>query len=298
MKHNLKTILGPMRLPFIVLTPVCVSLGVSTAYVSGVHLEWGIVALVTLGAISAHISVNAFNEYFDFKSGLDAMTLRTPFSGGSGTLPANPTAATATLITAAASFVLCGLIGIYFLFYRGTGLLPLGLLGMLIIFLYTPWLVKRPLLCLFAPGIGFGPLMVMGTYYVTTGNYNLSALLASLIPFFLVSNLLLLNQFPDVDADKTVGRKNIPIVWGKRTAAIIYGLFLLATYLVIAGSAALELMPKGSLLGLLTFPIALLSFRSALRFSNDSQRLIPALGQNVIINLATPTLISIGMFLS
>jgi 1,4-dihydroxy-2-naphthoate octaprenyltransferase len=287
-----------MRLPFIILAPVCVSLGVSTAYASGVHLEWGIVAFITLGAISAHISVNSFNEYFDFKSGLDATTLRTPFSGGSGTLPANPTAAATALITALVSFVLCGLIGIYFVFFRGIGLLPLGLLGMLIIFLYTPWIVKRPLLCLFAPGAGFGPLMVLGTHFVITGKYDLSAFLASLIPFFLVSDLLLLNQFPDVDADKAIGRKNIPIVLGKRAAVTIYGLFLMASYLVIVGGAVTGPMPKGSLLGLLTFPLALASFRSAFRFSNDMQRLIPAMGQNVIINLATPTLISIGIFLS
>ena len=45
--------------------------------------------LALAGGLLAHISVNALNEYLDFTSGLDLTTLRTPFSGGSGTLPAN-----------------------------------------------------------------------------------------------------------------------------------------------------------------------------------------------------------------
>lgn len=79
--------LGPARLPFLVLTPACILLGVACVqWTRGqVHLQDAL--LVLLGAAAAHISVNAFNEYLDFRSGLDAMTRRTPFSGGSGVLP-------------------------------------------------------------------------------------------------------------------------------------------------------------------------------------------------------------------
>ena len=75
----------------------------------------------------------------------------------------------------------------------------LGLAGLLLVFGYTIWFTRDPYLCLIAPGLGFGPFMVMGTHFVLTGNYAWTAFIASLIPFFLVSNLLLLNQFPDVD---------------------------------------------------------------------------------------------------
>ena len=59
-----------------------------------------LVVRVFIGAISAHIGVNTFNEYADFKSGLDSLTRRTPFSGGSGSLPQNPALATAVLYIA------------------------------------------------------------------------------------------------------------------------------------------------------------------------------------------------------
>ena len=54
--------------------------------------------LIVIGAVSAHISVNMLNEYFDFKSGLDLKTEITAFSGGSGALPDNPEMAGTILI--------------------------------------------------------------------------------------------------------------------------------------------------------------------------------------------------------
>ena len=47
----------------------------------------------------AHTSVNALNEYQDFKSGLDLITVKTPFSGGTKSLPENPQKAHLALIT-------------------------------------------------------------------------------------------------------------------------------------------------------------------------------------------------------
>ena len=98
----------------------------------------------------------------------------------------------------------------YFVFTVGILLLPLGLLGIALIVFYTQWITKRPIICLVAPGLAFGPLMVLGTHFVLTGSYSWTAFAASLVPGFLVSDLLLLNQFPDVEADKTVGRKYLP----------------------------------------------------------------------------------------
>jgi 1,4-dihydroxy-2-naphthoate octaprenyltransferase len=88
--HSFKTLLGPMRLPFLILTPACVAVGVGTAYWQTQAISWLQVLFVLLGALASHICINVFNEYFDFKSGLDAKTQPTPFSGGSGTLPAQP----------------------------------------------------------------------------------------------------------------------------------------------------------------------------------------------------------------
>jgi 1,4-dihydroxy-2-naphthoate octaprenyltransferase len=294
---DLKYLLGPMRLPFLMLTPACVLLGLGTAVWTAGTVSVSRAVLAFVGAVCAHISVNSFNEYFDFKSGLDLTTKRTPFSGGSGTLPGNPAMAHLALCIAWITFAATGLIGVYFLYVRGLCLLPLGLLGLIIIFAYTPWLTHNALLCLIAPGLGFGPLMVMGTDFVLTGAYSQSAFFASLVPFFLVNNLLLLNQFPDVEADRGIGRRNFPIIFGRRASAFVYGAFLCFTYLSIVTGVLLNYLPRFSLLGLLTIIIAIPAFVGAILYAENERKLIPYMGMNVVINIVTPVLVAVGLFI-
>ena len=125
--NTLKSLLGPMRVPFLMLTPACVAVGVGTAYWQTREINWLNILLVLIGAVSAHISVNVFNEYFDFKSGLDAKTQRTPFSGGSGTLPAHPEMEGAFLLLAWTTLTITAAIGAYFVWLQGWQLLPIGI---------------------------------------------------------------------------------------------------------------------------------------------------------------------------
>jgi 1,4-dihydroxy-2-naphthoate octaprenyltransferase len=294
---SLKYILGPMRLPFLILTPACVLLGLGTAIWSSDEVSFFYFMLALIGGIAAHITVNAFNEYFDFRSGLDFKTERTPFSGGSGTLPEKPELAKQALTTAIVSASIVCLIGIYFLTVWGPALLPLGALGVLVTIIYTPWLAHNAFLCLIAPGLGFGTLMVMGTHFVLTGEYSVTAFIASFVPFFLVSNLLLLNQFPDVEADRSVGRKNYPILIGRQASSLIYGLFLLLAFVTIVIGVVLEYLPKMSLIGLAALLLALPAFIGAYRHADDIKRLMPSLGMNVLINIIMPVLVAVGLFL-
>jgi 1,4-dihydroxy-2-naphthoate octaprenyltransferase len=295
-KSSRDVIFGPMRIPFLILNPACVMLGTATALRSGNAVNPWYLGLVFVGAVSAHISVNAFNEYHDYRSGLDFTTRRTPFSGGSGALPQNPGKAHVALATGVISLVVTAIIGIYFLRARGFWLLPLGLLGMITIVVYTAWLTRMPLLCLVAPGFGFGTVMVMGTHFVLAGSYSWTAFVASLVPFFLVSNLLLLNQFPDVEADRGVGRRHLPIAIGRRASVWVYAGFLAATYLAILGGFLAGLFPWPGLLGLATAPLAVSATSGAARFSEEIPKLVPYMGRNVVITILTPVLLAVGLF--
>lgn len=293
----MKFITGPMRVPFLLLPPVCLLLGIGTAFGEVGQINWAWAGLALLGAVAAHISVNALNEYVDCRSGLDTRTQRTPFSGGSGVLPQRPAMAYVALITGLTALGLCIGIGIYFAALRGLGILPLVLVGVLVILAYTPWLTRSPILCLIAPGLGFG-LMTLGAHFVLTGRYSWTAATASLVPFFLVNDLLLLNQFPDREADKTVGRRHLLIVLGARRSSLVYSAFLAATYLAVVVGVLTGVMPKLCLLGLLTAPLAVLAMRGAYRFGEDTPKLLPYMGINVILNLATPALVALAFFLS
>jgi 1,4-dihydroxy-2-naphthoate octaprenyltransferase len=295
---NIKYFLGWIRLPFLVLAPVCVLAGIAGAYWTASSGFGALPIFLTfVGGVAAHVSVNSLNEYFDFRSGLDFKTQRTPFSGGSGTLPTNPEKARGALVTGLASLALAGLIGLYFTWQQGLWMLPLGVLGIIVILTYTPWLNRNVWLCLVAPGLGFGTLMVMGTYFALKGEYSWTSFFISLTPFFLVSNLLLLNQFPDVEADRSIGRRTLPIQAGRKIAAVVYIVFLGLTYLSTILGVALGFLPVWALLELAALIVAVPLAIRVYRFADQIDQLIPAMGLNVIVNLLSPVLLAIGLFL-
>jgi 1,4-dihydroxy-2-naphthoate octaprenyltransferase len=287
-----------MRVDFLYLDVACVFLATASATWTHGRISVFYLILSFVGAVCAHIGVNTLNEYFDFKSGLDLQSERTPFSGGSGTLPQMPDMAPGTLRIAVVCLSITTLIGIYFLFARGWAIVPLGLLGLLVIIVYTNWITRLPLISLIVTGLGFGLLMVMGTYYVLTGEYNWTALFASLPPFFLGNNLLLLNQFPDVEVDRAVGRRNLPIILGRPACSIIYALILAATYLCLVIGVWLGYLPVAALLGLLTVPLAVAAAIGVYRYAEDLPNLMRSMGFNVLLNIATPILMGIGLLIA
>ncbi|BBP43616.1 prenyltransferase [Thiosulfativibrio zosterae] len=297
-KAIFKAVIGSMRPPFLVLTLAVISLAAALANFQNQEWSVSLFVLVLLGGLSAHIAVNMLNEYEDFHSGLDDLTVKTPFSGGSGSLQAVPEAAAWVLQMGWFFLGFVAALGVYFIALRGWGLLPLGLIGLLIVVAYTSKITKMPWLCLIAPGFAFGPLMVMGAYYVLTGEYDWVVFGVSLVPFFLVNNLLLLNQFPDASADKMVGRYNVLILLGSKASGGIFNLFLLSSYLVILFLVALEYLPLWALLGGLTLLMAVPLALKVRAYHDDLERLMPALGLNVAVNILTPLLIALGLFLA
>jgi 1,4-dihydroxy-2-naphthoate polyprenyltransferase len=294
-------ILGPVlravRPNFLSLTPVCILLGIAAATTTVPKVSLADCLLVLFAGLMAHVSVNLLNEYHDFRSGLDSLTVRTPFSGGSGSLPAHPEAAAAVRIAGSAALLATMVTGLYLVSIKGVSLLPLGFLGVLLVAAYTPLITRRPVLCLLAPGLGFGPVMVIGSAFVLTGHYSLAAAMASLPPLFLVSELLLINQFPDVEADARVGRRHLPIVLGRRRSALLFAALIAAAYVSIIAGTALGALPRLAMLGLLTLPVGILLMVRAFAYADDTKRLIPTMGINVAMIHATLVLMGIGILL-
>jgi 1,4-dihydroxy-2-naphthoate octaprenyltransferase len=139
--------------------------------------------------------------------------------------------------------------------------------------------------------------MVVGTHVVLTGQYHWAALLASLVSFFLVNNLLLLNQYPDMDADRAVGRKTFPIAYGIGRSNLVYGLFLLLAAATIIVATALGQLPMLSLAALLPLLPGLAALRGAIRHGDDIEKLVPALGMNVATAVVTPLLLGITILM-
>lgn len=291
-------LLGPLRVPFLFLSLACVAAGAGAAFWRTGRIDRGAALLALFGAVCAHASVNSLNEYSDFRTGVDSRTRRTPFSGGSGTLQRRPELAGYALGVGLVLALVTAVIGGYFALRVGPGILPLGIAGLAAVLLYTPWLNRNPALCLVAPGLGFGTCMVMGTDFVLGGGYSWAGFFASLVPFFLVNNLLLLNQFPDAGADRAGGRRHLVIVHGFRAGAVVHSIFNAGAFLSLAAGVVLGFLPSAVLIGLATVPLAALASRGAFVHGKDVPKLVPSLAMNVVTTLLTPSLVAAGLFLA
>lgn len=290
-----KAVVKSMRPSFLVLAPVCVILGLATAVLSQGGVYVLDLVLVFVGALAAHVSVNTLNEYQDYQSGLDAQTSRTPFSGGSGSLIARPQAATSVRTAAYVSLALAAMVGLYFVVRHGAAILPLGVLGVVIILTYTQWLNHHPWLCLVAPGLAFGPLMVIGSHFALTGEYSVLAGYVSLVPFFLVNNLLLLNQFPDIEPDKRVGRRHFPIVYGVTASTVVYGVFLMAAFLVVVFGIGSGFLPAVAAIALVPMAAGLMSLLGVMHYGGDVRGLLPYMGMNVVAAVVSPLVLGVAL---
>lgn len=284
-----------IRAPFLPLSVVLAFLGTCIAWYEGsFHLGYALLAF--FGILLAHISVDVLNEYFDYKSGIDMNTEKTPFSGGSGALPSGLITSKQALWLGIGCLVAIIPIGIYFTLTQGWSLLPLLLIAAACIVLYTPFILKMgwPE---WAPGLGMGTLPVLGAYFVQSPGYPLSAVIAAVPSGILVHNLLLLNEFPDVEADKKGGRRTMPIVMGKPKAGIVFSALTVLVYLWVIGGVIAGQMPAFTLIALLTLPFAVKAIKGAMN-TQDKSKFMPAMASNVQVVLITQFLLGIGYILA
>lgn len=292
---KIAAVAGVSRAPFLLLPITLVANGAAAAAVEGtVRVVPTVLALI--GLVALHIAVNALNEASDFRTGIDLATERTPFSGGSGTLPegeATPaTAWTVGVLGAAIGLV----IGIWFLIELGWIFVPFVAVGAVAVLAYTDVLLKLGVGEIFA-GIGLGLGPVLGTAVVQDGQLGATAVAASVPPFFMTFNLLFLNEFPDEAADREGGRRHLVILLGRPLAAKLYAAAALAVPAAIIAAVAFRAMPVIALAAIV--PSLLLIRPLAWAFRQPTQPVpIPALAANVIWNLATNLVLAATLGLS
>src|SRR4030043_603850 len=280
------------RFHFIPLTVILVSLGAAIAAHEG-FFRWDYYVLAMIGSILVHMTVNVANDYYDYVDGIDLNTQRTPFSGGSGVLPSRLLKPKQAFWFATICLLIAMAIGFYFVMVRGWLLFPLLLLAGFSAYFYNVYPAKWLVGELFA-GLNFGPILVLGSYYVQAGRYSWETLFASLAPGILTSNLLFLNEFPDWQADQKGGRKHFVISLGKKDASYLYVGLLAASYLCILAGVITKMMPVVTLIGLGTIGLGWKAAKGALKYYNDTEKLVPVLGANVMTILGTQALLAMG----
>lgn len=292
---SIATIIKTMRPAFLVLTPICVFLGASLALSEHGSINILRLCLITAAALLAHISVNMLNEYSDFKSGLDLTTERTPFSGGSGALPAQPCVARLVLNIALTGLGIAISIGVYFAITISSAIWPFIVIGTSIVLSYTDLLNRRPWLCFISPGLGFGLLMVTGTDWVLTERYNVHSWLIAIIPFLLLNNLLLLNQFPDLDADAKAGRKTLPITYGVAISGRVLLVSSLLAVLTLLSLIFAQVLPLLALIALAPISLSFYATSGAIKYGARIGAYPHYMAANVIAANVTPLVLGVAI---
>ncbi|MBI5326241.1 MAG: prenyltransferase [Ignavibacteriae bacterium] len=300
--------LAQIRVNFLILAVLLVAIGwaLSYKYLLAAHqgFDWFKAILLMVGSISAHASVNLFNEYSDYKTKIDFDTNKTPFSGGTGLLPGGKSKPGSVLFASILTLLISAAIGIYFtITVHWSIVLTIGI-GAFAIVLYTPFLAKI-LLGEFFAGFALGTMVVVGTFIGMTASPGmtfsniipLEVWLIAIPPGILTWLLLFINEFPDVEADKKGGRFHLLILLGRKTSGYVYTAMLSICYLTIIILPIAHITSYWIYIALLTVPLAIKVFTVVLKDYDNMEKLVPALGQDVLIVLGTDLLLAVAVML-
>ena len=155
-------------------------------------------------------------------------------------------------------FLIIGaIIGSYFIITNGILIAIILGFAILSIYFYSTKIVDSGLGEFFV-GVK-GSMIVIGAFFIQSGEVNLESILAGVIIGTLSSLVLFIASFPDHDADKSKGRKTLVIVVGKEKARKLFWSFPLIVYSVIVIGILFNLFPLLSLICLLSFPLMIKS---------------------------------------
>ena len=295
---RMATVVRVARVPFFTAVILPALLGAIIAWREG-SFHWGYFLLTLIGIVSVNAGLNMSNDYFDHLSGNDEINRElTPFSGGSRSIQDGIISPKRVLFWSTLFYLVGIIIGVYLAVTRGWLILGLGLAGVFLavfhnappIRIYHLWPGAGEL----AAGVGCGPLVVLGSYYVQAQRLSGEAFWASVPLALLITAVLYINEFPDYGADKAVGKKTLVVVLGRERAVWGYIILVVAAYVTILVGIAVGVLPFASLLALITLPLAYRAIRGAVRYHSDTPKLIPTNAVTIQLHLATGLLLVLG----
>lgn len=206
------------------------------ARAEGFNLLYAILAV--LGVTIAHASNNLINDYFDLATGLDSSEdyARAQYA------PHPILSGMATRGQMKAAILLLNLIDlgimIFLTIMRGWPVVAFALAGLFISFFYTapPLRLKRIGLGELGVLLVWGPLMIGGTYFVSTGHLGpnpINTWLATLPYALLVTTVLIGKHIDKIEMDKPRGIHTLPVILGEKTSLRLNQFFFIAFYPII-----------------------------------------------------------------
>ena len=246
-----------IRVRFLLASVIAVMTGLALNWSQNGSIEYFDALLTFAGVMALHASVDLLNDYWDFKRGIDTKTTRTKMSGGTGVLPEGLLKPSSVYRAGVFFLVLGALIGSYFVITYGILIAIILGFAILSIYFYSTKIVDSGLGEFFVAVKG--SMIVIGTFYIQSGEVNIESILAGIVIGTLSSLVLFIASFPDHDADKSKGRKTLVITVGKEKARKLFWIFPLFAYGVIVIGVMLNYLPVLTLISLVSLPLIIKS---------------------------------------
>jgi 1,4-dihydroxy-2-naphthoate octaprenyltransferase len=295
----MKKYVHALRAPFLTGSIAPVIIGTCLAISEGKFFL--IPFLVTIVGVSGlQLGANLLNDFYDAR-GSDPLNIRlTPFSGGSRVIQEKQLRPT-NIMTLSVVFFILALGAAIWLVYEGKYLIiPLGLLGLL-----AGWSYSAPPLQLMSKGWGelaiffaFGPLVTLGSYYVMTDAFTLTAFMIGFPQGFLITAVIWINQFPDYEADMAAGKKNLVVKLGPGLSRYLYSIIMLMSFAFVIFLISIMGQSYLIMISFISIPLAIKAMIIVFREYLDYEKLIPAQALTINTLVAQGLLLSLGLLLS
>ncbi|MBN2071028.1 MAG: 1,4-dihydroxy-2-naphthoate octaprenyltransferase [Candidatus Krumholzibacteriota bacterium] len=289
------TILKELRAEFLTASVLPVTLAVAVSRYDTGSWDPGLYLLTLAGVIFLHLGTNTANDYYDHLSGADEANVEyaRPFTGGSRLIQEEAISPRTVLTIAIIFFCAASVAGIFLFLRTGPAVIYLGITGTVLGFFYT-----APPVRLASRGLGEAAvfagysLVGIGAYIVQTGELTFHSVIAALPLGLLTTAIIIINEFQDMNADRSAGKNTLVVKLGRKKAVWLFAAVILTGVAgpVIFGTA-IGLTPTLTLISLLALPIAIRAVVTVAANYDSPKALTPANGSTIICHLATGILL-------
>ncbi len=226
-------------------------------YALGYEIKFSILKFILflLACLSIQAATNLFNEYYDYKHGLDKIDSE----GISGSIVKGNLSPREVMVGALVLYALAFILGLILTFMTSIYVLLVGLVCMLAGYFYTGG--KYPIA--YSPfgevvsGFFMGTIIIALSFYFQTGYVNIDIIVVSLPLFIMIGAILLANNIRDLDNDKESGRRTYAILVGRNNAIKTLASSFVVVYLLNIVFAVTKYVSWYNLLVLVTIPLAI-----------------------------------------
>jgi 1,4-dihydroxy-2-naphthoate octaprenyltransferase len=279
------------RLPFYIVAVLPFILGNLLARNYAGQLDWTVLSWGFSGMILILLSTHYMAEFFDYEADIAAAKLgKSKFSGGSQILQSGIISRRQALAASIIALVMALIVGILMRYHYKTGAftIPLGTIGIIGGLFYSakPFQWSYRGLGEIWVGICYSWLIIATAFYIQTGKITELVHWVSIPIGLSIFNVILINQFPDYQADRKVGKRNLVVRFGKRSSIILYSMISAVSWLSYIFAVKAGIPAKAFWLFLPIFFLSFVTISRLIRSDYNKQVNMDRIcGNTIIINI-------------